>query len=103
MGVGRAGNVARERRFSARLIGDRWPLRGLLNIIYLECNHQCFSVSFAPFTTLLFAIYVAIYVAIYADLFFLLVAMVLSKKPPTRLQRLTIPIQSLCLAVQTHR
>jgi hypothetical protein len=99
MGVGRAGNVARERRFSARLIGDRWPLRGLLNIIYLECNHQRFSVSCAPFTTLLFAIYVAIY----ADLFFLLAAMLLSKKPPTRLQRLTIPIQSLCLAVQTHR
>jgi hypothetical protein len=45
MGVGRTGNVARERRFSARLTDDRWPFRGLLNIIYLGCNHQRFSVS----------------------------------------------------------
>ena len=54
--------MARERLFSARLTGDRWPFRGLLNIIYLECNHQRFSVSCAPFRTLL--------LAIYADLFF---------------------------------
>ena len=62
MAVGGTGNVAREQRFSARLTGDRWPFRGLLNIIYLECNHQRFSVSCAPFRTLL--------LAIYADLFF---------------------------------
>jgi hypothetical protein len=95
MGVGRTGNVARERLFSARLTGDRWPFRGLLNIIYLECNHQRFSVTYQRFRTLL--------LAIYADLFFSSAAMVLSKKPPTRLLSLTIPIQSLCLAVQTRR
>jgi len=95
MGVGRAGNVAHERRFSARLTGDRWPFLGLLNILYLGCNHQRFSVSCAPFRKFL--------LTIYADLFSSSAAMVLSEKPPTRLLRLTIPIQSLCLAVQTRR